>query len=84
MQVINEEIIKIQQRGLFTIPKKMRIKLGLGDNSLIRVQEEKGRIIVEPVRTLPYPVRSYTGAEIKQFVQFDREDTTALKGKGLL
>lgn len=83
-QVIQEEIIKVQPKGLVTIPKKIRQKLGFEENSLIRVTEEKGRIVLEPVRTLPYPVRSYTKEDIEGFIKLDQSETETLKQKGLL
>ncbi len=78
-----EEIVKIQPKGLFTIPKKFRMGL-FEENGLARVRKEKGRLILEPVRTLPYPVRSYTNEEIKEFIDLDGYETKKLKAKGLL
>ncbi|OGG31348.1 hypothetical protein A3A63_00770 [Candidatus Gottesmanbacteria bacterium RIFCSPLOWO2_01_FULL_46_9] len=78
-----EEIVKIQPKGLFTIPKKFRTGL-FEENGLARVRKEKGRLILEPVRTLPYPVRSYSDEEIKEFVDLDAYETKELKAKGLL
>lgn len=83
-QIAQEEIIKMQTKGLLTIPKKMRQKLGFEENSLVRVREERGRVVIEPVRTLPYPVRSYTDQEIKEFIALDTLETKALREKGLL
>jgi AbrB family looped-hinge helix DNA binding protein len=84
MQTNLEEIVKIQPRGLFTIPKKLRTTLGLSDNSLVRVKKEKGRLVVEPVGTFPYSVRSYTEEDIKQFIELDKEESEALKKKRML
>ena len=84
METVTEEIVKIQPRGLFTIPKKLRINLGFSDNSLVRVKQENGRLVVEPVRTLPYSARSYTQADIEEFIRFDKEETRTLKAKGLV
>lgn len=84
MQTFDDEIVKIQPRGLFTIPKKLRIRLGLSDNSLAKVKEEKGKLIIEPVRTLPYSVRSYTDANIREFIELDKKESAALRKKGLL
>lgn len=50
---IQEEIIKILPKGIMTIPKKFREKLGFGENSWVRVKEEKGRLILERVYFLP-------------------------------
>jgi len=83
-QIAQEEIIKMQTKGLLTIPKKMRQKLGFEENSLVRVREERGRVVIEPVRTLPYPVRSYTEQDIKGFIELDQSETETLKQKGLL
>lgn len=83
-RIIQEEIIKIQPKGLLTIPKSLRVKLGFVENSLVRVKEEKGRLIMEAVRTLPYPVRSYTDDEIKGFLKLDEKQSKELKKKGLI
>ncbi len=78
-----EEIVKIQPKGLITIPKKIRTEL-FEENGLARVRKEKGRLILEPVRTLPYPVRRYTNEDIKEFIALDANETKKLKAKGLL
>jgi hypothetical protein len=82
-QISLEEIVKIQPKGLFTIPKKFRTGL-FEENGLARVRKEKGRLILEPVRTLPYPVRSYTNEEIQEFIDLDAYETKERKTKGLL
>lgn len=83
-QITQEEIIKIQPKGLVTIPKKLRQKLGFAENSLIRLKEEKGRLIMESVRALPYPIRSYTDDEVDQFFELDEKESKDLRKKGLL
>lgn len=83
-QIIQEEIIKIQPRGLLTIPKKFRQSLNLEKNSLVRIRKDKWRLVIEPVRTLPYPVRSYSNEDIEEFLKLDVQETKRLKGKGLL
>ncbi|OGM04147.1 hypothetical protein A2715_04075 [Candidatus Woesebacteria bacterium RIFCSPHIGHO2_01_FULL_39_32] len=82
--VISEEIIKIQPRGSLTIPKKLREDVGIRKNTLVRIIKEKGRLIIEPVRTLPYPARSYTDKEIDEFLELDAKETKELKSKGIL
>ena len=79
-----EEILKLQPRGVLTIPKKFRQMLGLEENKLIRIKKDKWRLVIEPVRTLPYPVRSYTEEDLKEFFEFDAKETKKLKKKGLL
>lgn len=82
--IVFEDIIKVQPRGNLTIPKKLRKSIGIDKNSLVRVIRDKGRLIIEPVRALPYPVRSYKDKEIDEFVKLDAKETRKLKSKGLL
>lgn len=82
--IIQEVILKLQPRGLLTIPKKFRQSLGLEENALLRIKRDKWRLILEPVRTLPYPVRGYTKTELKEFFELDRKEAKKLKKKGLL
>ncbi len=79
-----EEIVRILPKGIMTIPKKMRTSVGLAENGLARVREEKGRLIIEPIYTLPYPVRQYTDKEIEEFFALDDKETNRLKRRGLL
>ncbi|KKS79398.1 MAG: hypothetical protein UV54_C0035G0009 [Candidatus Beckwithbacteria bacterium GW2011_GWA2_43_10] len=82
--IIYEEIAKLQPKGLLTIPKKFREKLGFSENNLVRLKADRGRLIVEPVKTLPYPVRTYSDQELKEFFALDDEESKKLKAKGLL
>lgn len=40
--------VKLQQRGLLTLPKKFRESLSLKDGQILRIEEKAGRIILEP------------------------------------
>jgi AbrB family looped-hinge helix DNA binding protein len=40
--------IKLQQRGLLTLPKKLRDSLGLEEGQILSVKSESGKIILEP------------------------------------
>ena len=84
MQILSTDIVKMQAKGLMTIPKKMRQKLNLEENSLVRVIEGRGRVILEPLRTLNFPVRSYNAEEINEFIKLDKKKTKALRKKGLI
>lgn len=79
-----EEIVKIQPKGLITIPVNLRKELGFDESGLARVKKEKGRLIIEPVRMLAYPVRSYSDDELEEFIKLDQEESRQLKKKGLL
>ncbi|OGG14150.1 hypothetical protein A2773_05365 [Candidatus Gottesmanbacteria bacterium RIFCSPHIGHO2_01_FULL_39_10] len=84
MQISTENIIRILPKGVVTIPKKIRELVRLEENELARIKVEKGRLIIEPVRTLPYPVRSYTEKEIDEFIALDKKETKELKKRKLL
>lgn len=84
LQTPSEEIVRLQQKGLITIPKKFRDELGIDENDFLLLKKEKGKILLEPVRTLSYPVHSYTAKEINEFIAFDKEETKILKKKKLL
>ena len=85
MQVSNyQDFTKLQSKGLITIPKKFRQSLNFKENQLLRLKQEKGRLIIESVRTLPYPVRNYSKKELTQFIQLDDQDSKVLKTKSLL
>lgn len=83
-QISIEEIVKVQSKGLVTIPKKLRQRLGLEENGLIKLKEEKGRLVIEPLRTMPYPVRSYTEKDLKEFIELDKKETQILRKKSSL
>lgn len=74
----------MQTKGNITIPKSVRVAMGLTKNSLVRMKVDKGRLIMESVRTLPYPVRSYTPSEVEAFFKLDEKETKKLKAKGIL
>lgn len=40
--------ITIKQRGLVTLPKKLRDSLGLVEGTILRVTTDKGNIVLEP------------------------------------
>jgi len=85
MQItFTEEIAKIQPRGILTIPKKLRRSMGLADNTFVKISGNKYRLVIEPIRVLPYPVRSYNDNEIKDFFDLDAQESKRLKTKGLL
>lgn len=41
-------IITIKQRGLVTLPKKLRDSLGLAEGTVLRVTTANGNIVLEP------------------------------------
>lgn len=79
-----EEYVKVQSKGLITIPKKLRRQLAIDEQSIVKIKREGKRLTIEPVRTITYPVRTYTKEEIKEFLANDAMQTRELKKKGLL
>lgn len=65
-------LVKILPKGLVTIPKKLRLDIGLEENGLARIKKEGKRLILEPVDIISYPLREYSASEIKQFIKEDR------------
>jgi len=74
-----EDIIKLQPKGLITIPKKLRTLTGLQESAMVRVRAENQRIIIEPVQITPFPTHSYTDKEINEFQRTDRNKSMADK-----
>lgn len=83
-QFTSDQMIKIQPKGVMTIPKKFRESLGISDNDMVRIKKEAGKLTIEPVRTLPYPVRSYTAKEIEEFLKLDKAETKDLRKRKLV
>lgn len=71
-QVITEEIVKMQPKGLLTIPKKFREELGFEENTLARIKKEGRKLILEPVNVVGYPLRVYSKEEIEEFIEDDK------------
>jgi len=82
--ITQEDIVKIQPKGLLTIPKKFREELGIKEDSFVRVIKVQRRLIIEPARVLSYPGRSYSESELEEFFDFDKKETYELKKKGLV
>ncbi len=70
--VAYEDIIKIQPRGVFTVPKKLREGL-FEKNGIAKIARIGRRLIIEPITTLPYPVRSYSDRELQEFFELDEK-----------
>ena len=75
--VDNGEIIKIQSRGVLTIPSKFRDE-NFGQDRFVRVSKLGGKLVLEPVTILSYPVRRYTNSEVDEFLKQDEEETESL------
>lgn len=65
-----ETWIKILPKGLITIPKKMREKLGIKDGDIAKINISKNSIVIEPRESNEY--RLFSNEEIKQWIKDDK------------
>ena len=65
-----ETWIKILPKGLITIPKKMREKLGIKDGDIAKINISKNSIVIEPRE--PNEYRLFLNEEIEQWVKDDK------------
>jgi AbrB family looped-hinge helix DNA binding protein len=79
-----EEFVKVQSKGLITIPKQLRREFKIDEKTIVKIKREGKKITIEPIKTISYPVRSYTKEEVKEFLAYDAAQTKELKKKGLL
>lgn len=49
-----EAIVRMQPKGVITIPKKIRDAAGLKEGIYLRMTTDDRRITLEPVRLVPY------------------------------
>lgn len=73
-----QDIIQVQPRGGFTIPRRFRTE-EFESGKYLRLSKIQGKIILEPVQIIGYPVRKYTDNEVGEFFALD--DKLSLKVK---
>lgn len=69
-----QTLVRLQPKGLITIPKKIRDAAGFVENSHLNISFQNGKVTLEPIRSYSYPIRSYTDEEIAQFLKDDKLD----------
>jgi AbrB family looped-hinge helix DNA binding protein len=57
--------IQISARGTMTLPKPLRMALGVDKGGLVMVNTEKDGVVLHPVVT--YPIELYSDARIAEF-----------------
>lgn len=65
---------QLKQKGIITIPIKLRKLVGLLENDLLRLKVENNSIVLEPVRVLPYKTRSYGLDDVMEFLKLDKNE----------
>jgi len=46
----DSDLVLVGQRGTITIPKRVRVDLGIGEGSRLRTRVENGALVLRPVR----------------------------------
>lgn len=82
--ILIEDIIKMQPKGIITIGKKLRQAVGLTDRGLLHAKAINGSIILEPLYTTPYPVRTFSDEEINEWLELDKKEGEELRKEGLI
>jgi len=52
--------------------------------TVIKTNTDKGKIPVKPIRTLPYPVRSFSDEELQEWFELDEAEGEELRRKGII
>lgn len=78
-----QEIVQIQSRGLITIPRYFR-NGEFEEKSFLRMRKLNGKLILEPVQIIGYPVRKYLSSEVDEFFALDDRESVKLKKIGIL
>lgn len=66
---IQEEWVNILAKGIITIPKKMREKVGIKEGDVAKVKVQGKKIIIEPRDEVPY--RTFTKKQIEEWLKED-------------
>jgi AbrB family looped-hinge helix DNA binding protein len=72
-----ENIISINQRGVLTLPKDIRVRYGLEEGGQIVVEETDDGILLRPAIT--FPIESYSDDRVKEFENNNEEALAAFK-----
>jgi AbrB family looped-hinge helix DNA binding protein len=72
--------IQVNRRGVITLPKELREKLGIEDGGLVMVEESPQGLYLRPA--VAYPVEMYTDERVAEFDKEDAELDQYLAAKG--
>jgi len=78
-------IVRVRQRGQITLPRLVRDRAGLKEDTPVRVKLAGSKVVLEPLSYSAYPTREYTDEQIEQFLKDDKlSPALAKKVKKLL
>lgn len=72
------KLVKPQSKGMVTIPKEFRSKLGITDESLLEARLVDDGVLFVKVNYIPKP-ELYSDTEIKEWMNEDKLDSATLK-----
>lgn len=68
-----EEWIKILNKGIITIPKRMRIQAGIKEGDMAKVKLQGKRIIIEANKEMTFDkFRKFTNKQINEWIEEDK------------
>lgn len=68
-----EAWVKVLSKGVITIPKEMRLKLGFEEGDVARAKVVGDKLVIESRKTAQYEeLRVYSKEQIDQFVKEDQ------------
>lgn len=71
MQIPQDEVwVKILNKGLMTIPKAMREKVGIKEGDVAKARVEGNKIVIEPREEVSY--RIFTDKQIREWRKADK------------
>lgn len=76
-KLIDEEWVKILNKGLMTIPKSMREKVGIKEGEVAKVRRIGRILVIEPRDIADY--RIFTDKEIEEWVKNDKLPANLVK-----
>ena len=72
--------IQVNRKGVLTLPKELREKLGIEEGGVVMVEESPQGIYLRPA--VAYPVEIYTDERVAEFDQEEAELGRHLAAKG--
>jgi len=72
-QYPNEILLQMGPKGVFTLPKALRSRANIADGAYVKAILNSGKITLEPVKMVAYPVREYTDEEVDEFLKEDKK-----------
>ncbi len=77
-----DNVVKITNRGMITIPAALRKKYGLQDGDQVLVVEDEGMLKIIPIESIEYlQNRSVTTKEMVDILKRSREEELELEGQ---